>query len=148
MSKWQGADRLVEKVSKHLKDNSLTAVPFDKGAGFCIMKETGYNTRLQKVFSCRQFTELQTEGSKPLAIKIEEDLNQELLSLFRAGRISERFYNEVPSTGGTPPRLYGLAKVHKKDTPLRPVLSLPGSIYYNLNRKLSMFFQDIAGAKI
>ena len=59
--KRQDADRVVEKVSKQLKDNALKAIPFDKGDRFCIMQETDYSMRLEKVFSCRQFTQLQTE---------------------------------------------------------------------------------------
>ena len=51
------------------------------------------------------------------------------------------------STGGQPARLYGLAKVHR-NTPLRPVLSLPGSSYYNLNKVLAKFFEKIEGANI
>ena len=74
--------------------------------------------RLQKVVSFRQFTELQAEGAKQIAIKVEEDFNQELLPFFRAGRISERFHNEVSSRCGTSRRLYGLANVPKQDTPL------------------------------
>ena len=52
------------------------------------------------------------------------------------------------STGGKPARLYGLAKVHKVITPLRPVLSLPGSSYYNLNKVLAKFFEKFEGANI
>ena len=52
------------------------------------------------------------------------------------------------STGGQPTRLYGLAKVHKVNTPLRPVLSLPGSSYYKLNKVLAKFFEKIEGANI
>ena len=52
------------------------------------------------------------------------------------------------STGGQPARLFGLAKVHKVNTPLRPVLSSPGSSYYNLNKVLAKFFEKIEGAKI
>ena len=44
------------------------------------------------------------------------------------------------STGG----LNGLAKVLKVETPLRPVLSLPGISYQNLNK----MFDNIDGAKI
>ena len=51
------------------------------------------------------------------------------------------------STGGQLFRLYGLARVHKAETPLRPVLSLPGSSYENLNKTLAKFF-DIDGANI
>ena len=52
------------------------------------------------------------------------------------------------STGGQHARLYGLAKVHNVNTSLRPVLSLPGSSYYNLNKNLAKFFEKIEGANI
>ena len=54
----------------------------------------------------------------------------------------------MSSTGGQPARLYGLAKVHKAETPLRPVLSLPGSSYESLNEMLAEFFDNIDGANI
>ena len=52
------------------------------------------------------------------------------------------------STGAQPARLYGLAKVHKQGTPLRPILSLPGSSYDNLNKTFAKYFDEIEGAKI
>ena len=44
--------------------------------------------------------------------------------------------------------MHGLAKVLKDETPLRPVLSLPGSSYENLNKMLAKFFDNIDGANI
>ena len=52
------------------------------------------------------------------------------------------------STGAQPARLYGLAKVYKQGTPLRPILSLPGSSYDNLNKTFAKYFDEIEGAKI
>ena len=39
--------------------------------------------------------------------------------------------------------MYGLVKVHKADTPVRPVLSLRGSSYENLNKMPAKFFENI-----
>ena len=66
----------------------------------------------------------------------------------KQGKISDKIYQRLRSAGSQPARLYGLAKVHKKDTPLRPVLSIPGSSYENLNRFLTPFFQKLQGANI
>ena len=52
------------------------------------------------------------------------------------------------STEGQSARLYGLAKMHKKNTPLRPVLSLPGSSYYKFNKVLAKFSEKVEGANI
>ena len=54
-------------------------------------------------------------------------------------------YTRLRSTGAQPARLYGLAKVHKQGTPLRLVLSLPGSSYDNLIKTLAMYFEEIEG---
>ena len=64
------------------------------------------------------------------------------------GEISEELYTRLRSTGAQPTKLYGVAKVHKQGTPLRPVLSLPGSSYDNLNKTLAKYFDEIEGAKI
>ena len=57
-----------------------------------------------------------------------------------------KVYEALRSTGVQPASLYGLTKVHKKETPLRPVLSIPGSCYHKLNKFLTPFFQKIEGA--
>ena len=62
--------------------------------------------------------------------------------------ISEAMYNSLISTGAQPARLYGLAKLHKQGTPLRPVLFLPGSSYDNLNKTLAKYIDEIEGANI
>ena len=43
---------------------------------------------------------------------------------------------------------YGLAKVHKIHTPLRPVLSIPGTSYEILNWLLAPIVQKLPGANI
>ena len=52
------------------------------------------------------------------------------------------------SVGAQPARLYGLAKVHKDGTPLRPVLSLEGSCYQSLTRVLFSYCKDIDEGRI
>ena len=68
--------------------------------------------------------------------------------LVRAGKISSDLCSKCRSTSAQPARLYGLAKVHKQKTPLRPVLSLPGSCYENLTNQLKKWFDKIEEAKI
>ena len=62
--------------------------------------------------------------------------------------ISEKIYHRLRTTGLQPARLYGRAKVHKIGTPIRPVLSIPGSSYENINKFLSPFFEKLPGANI
>ena len=50
--------------------------------------------------------------------------------------------------GGQLPRLYGLAKVHKKNIPLRPVLSVPGSPYHKIAQKVTEWLSVVPESKI
>ena len=66
----------------------------------------------------------------------------------KKGKIPVKVYEALRSSGAQPARLHELAKVHKKETPLRPVLSIPGICYHKLNKFLTPFFQKIEGANI
>ena len=81
-------------------------------------------------------------------MQIEKDINKELLAMKKKNEISEALYTRLRSTGAQPARLYGLAKVNKQGIPPRPVLSLPGRSYDNLNKTLAKYFDEIVGANI
>ena len=68
--------------------------------------------------------------------------------MMKKGKISEILYKELFSSGGAPPRLYGLAKTHKDGTPLRPVLSMCGSAYYQISSKIAKWLSIIPESKI
>ena len=40
-------------------------------------------------------------------------------------------------TGCVPPKFYGLPKIHKPDTPLRPIVSSCGSVTYGVAKELA-----------
>ena len=74
--------------------------------------------------------------------------NNSLQKLMKQGKISYKTYQRLSSNGSQPAGDYGLAKVHRKVTPLQPVLSIPASSYENLNRFPAPFFQKPPGANI
>ena len=149
LAKRQPMDRVLRKTTAFLKINGLKAVPFDKGVGYCIMTERDYHERLRGVLTPPQFVESRLCGTqkKPVVLQIEEKFNKTLAQLKHRGSIDTDF-NKVRSSGGRPARLYGLAKVHKKDTPLRPVLSLPGSCYEPVTNELAKWFEKLPEAQI
>ena len=111
------------------------------------MKKSTYREKLNEVLNSDQFQKIDG-AKKELLIKNEKQINNSLQPLMKQGKISDKIYQRLRSTGSQLARHYGLAKVHKKDTPLRPVLSIPGSSYENLNRFLTPFFQKLTGANI
>ena len=145
----QRPDRSFLKTCKFLKEYDLMAVPFDKGCGFCIMTKQQYSDKLNDVTTGEQFSEVtDISGKKHLLQRTEDAFNKKLEYLKKHGQLGSSVYNKLRSSGSQPARLYGLAKVHKDGIPLRPVLSLPGSCYANINQFISDFSVNLPGASI
>ena len=142
----QKPDQSVVKVNRYLKKENVKAVPFDKGAGFCLLTSEQYGERLTDILRGPQFLELPRQKEEPL-IKSEKALNAKMMTLYKQ-KISKEHYESMRSVGAQPARLYGLAKVQKDGTPLRAVLSLPGSCYQNLTRVLYSYCKDIDEGRI
>ena len=51
-------------------------------------------------------------------------------------------------TGSKPAQIYGLSKVHKDDTPLRPIVSIPGTSYDKIGRFVSKWLEKVPESKI
>ena len=125
---------------KYLNDNNLLAVPFDKGIGFCIMTVENYQEKLDAVLNLSQFEEVVTKkriNEKSPVIKEEERVRDALKELKESGDIDEALFDKLKPIGSQPPRLYGLAKIHKTNVPVRPVLSMPGSAYHKIGLKVA-----------
>ena len=103
--------------------------------------------KLKGLLQAEQFSE-RKNLTDSVIMKIEKDISKELLAMKKKDEIIEAMYNRLRSTGAQPARLYRLAKIHKQGTPLRPVLSLPGSSFDNLNKTVAKYFDEIEGANI
>ena len=67
--------------------------------------------------------------------------------LLEREQISQELHKRLVSKGGQPARLYGTAKVHKTAIPLRPVLSMPGSPYFNVAEVVTQWLSVIPESK-
>ena len=114
------------------------AVPINKSCGFCVMKLTTYPEKLNENIGSNQFVAPIGE-SDDLTMRAEKLMNRSLHQLKKQRKINEKIYHRLRKTGSQPPSFYGLAKVHKNDTPLRRFQSSPVSSYKNLNKFLSHF---------
>jgi len=57
--------------------------------------------------------------------------------------MSKTEYKAIRSTGSQRPRMYGLLKTHKKDLPLRQILSMTGSAQHELANWLTCLLQPV-----
>ena len=110
------------------------------------MRKSTYQTRLDQVLDCPQFSRI--DASDDIITKIEMDINSTLKEMKKLDLICKKIYQKLRSTGAKFARFYGLAKLQKKDSPLRPALSIPGSPYHNLKKLLTPLFERVPGANI
>ena len=124
----QKPQRNITKTNRYLKENDLLAIQFDKGIG------------IEKVVPYRKHTMQQIHKEEERIIDILKDMKSN-------GEIEESLYNQIKQRGGQPARLYGLAKVHITDTPMSPVLSIPGSAYHKIAKKVTKWLYVIDNAE-
>ena len=54
-------------------------------------------------------------------------------------------YRPMYPMGCGAPKFYGLPKIHKQDTPLRPIVSSCGSVTYGVAKELSKILKPLVG---
>ena len=81
-------------------------------------------------------------------LKEEERINNALKKLCNEGKLDDDLRKKLKSRGAKPARIYGLAKVHKDDVPLRPIVSMPATAYDNLGKWISNWLNVIPESKI
>ena len=65
----------------------------------------------------------------------------------KTGLDSNTFKSMYP-TGCVPPKFYGLPKIHKPDTPLRPIVSSCGSVTYGVAKELAKILKPLVGKSL
>ena len=142
--------RNIQMTKKYLKENNLLAIPFDKGIGICIMKKDTYNKKMETIINLPQFkkVEKKRKNEKHPVLKEEKRIGNILKGLKEEGKLDHELYEELRPRGSQPARLYGLAKVHKNNTPVRPVLSMPGSAYHKVALKVAEWLSVVPECNI
>ena len=101
--------------------------------------ESRHNEKLSEITNLPQFEKLvkTRKNEKHPIFKEEERIVTVLKDLMIKKKINKAMFEKLKPTGSQPARLYGLAKIHKINILLRPVLSMPGSAYYNIANQVA-----------
>ena len=59
--------------------------------------------------------------------------------------LDSNIYKSMYPTGCVPPKFYRLPKIHKPDTPLRPIVSSCGSVTYGVAKELTKILKPLVG---
>ena len=77
--------------------------------------------------------------------KIEKCITQSLKVAEKNGWIPDKLRLYLTPQFSTPPQIYGLPKIHKAGTPIRPIVSSTGSPTYKLAKELARILAPLMG---
>ena len=123
------------------RDNTRMVLTTDKGVSVVVMDKEDYNTKSEELLQPPTYQILNTDPTN----RQKNKLISLLKSIKAEGGIDETTYKKLYPTGATTPKYYGLPKVHKKDTPLRPIVSSIGSVAYGTAKELSRILKPLVG---
>ena len=119
---------------KQLKqDNTRMVLTADKGVSTVVMDREEYIQKSEELLNQPNYKILQADPTT----KYKNKLISLLKSKKSEGGIDENTYKSLYLTGATPPKYYGLPKIHKSQMPLRLIISSIGSVTYVTAKELS-----------
>ena len=106
------------------------------------MDRTEYNSKAQKLLDDGvTYKEIKTDPTNKLKTKLIKLLKKTNAE----GGINDQLYKKMYPTRAVAPKVYGLPKIHKRDIPLRPIVSSMGSINCKVAKELSRILRPMVG---
>ena len=130
------------KAIRELKeDDSRIILAADKGVAMVVLNKEEYIKKAEHLLNqptYKRIPEDPTSKQKARLIKLLKNIKAE-------GGINEDTYKRMYPTGAGFPKFYGLPKIHKPDTPLRPIVSSTGTVGYNTAKELAKILKPLVG---
>ncbi|KAJ0057450.1 hypothetical protein NL108_006138 [Boleophthalmus pectinirostris] len=131
------------KAINHMKkDNTIIILPADKGRTTVILDKKTYEHKMEALLADTDTYEIIKKN--PTEEK-KRTLKTLLKPLLEQKKITREAYNDLIPTASITPRIYGTPKIHKTDTPLRPIVDSIGSVTYNLSKALVEIIKPLIG---
>ena len=108
----------------------------DKGRGVVILDRSSYVEKMEVIVSDKSKFSVISDPILKTIRQAEDRINRLLAKLKSLRMISEELYKHLFVSGSIPGILYGLPKIHKVLSPLRPIFSACGTPSYKLAKYL------------
>lgn len=136
-------NKKIKKTEMYLKDHTdILVLKADKSNQTVIMYKKDYEEKMETLLSDKNtYKEIKKD---PTAI--QQSRNNQLITKWKEELIIDlKTANKLKNRNTRPPRIYGLPKVHKQGTPLRPIVSCIQSPLYELEKYLGEILKNIVG---
>ena len=132
----QPHQRRALKILK-AKKQRLRILPADKGNAAVLLSHEQYHSKMTEHISSGPYTLLQRDPTSSLSGKVDRILKK----LLKEGKIDISVFNSCKNLHPRPPQLYGLPKIHKPNTPIRPIVSFYNTLLIALHKTLAHYIQ-------
>ena len=93
-----------------------------------------------------------TNTYRPMYVDPTNKQKKKLINILRRIKIESGMEDitckKMYPTGASSPKLYGLPEIHKKNNPLRPIVSSRGSVMYGVAKELAKILKPLTGNTI
>ena len=130
--------RAIKELKKDQDRMVLTA---DKGVSMVVMDREEYERKSEDLLNQPTYRALPSDPTT----KQKNKLIPILKNIKSEGGINDNIYRKLYPTGASTLKYYGLPKVHKKDVPLRPIISSRGAATYESAKELARILKPLVG---
>ena len=123
------------------KDDTKMILTADKGVSMVVMNRDDYHQKAEALLQESAYRIITSDPTN----KYKNKLIGLLKSIKTGGGINEATYKKLYPPGAGSPKFYGLPKLHKESTPLRPIVSSIGAVTYNTSKELSRILKPLVG---
>ena len=123
------------------KDQERIILTTDKGVALVVMNKTDYINKSEELLNTSTYKRIPEDPTNKQKAKLINILKK----IKSKGGLSEDGYKKMYPTGAVSPKYYGLPKIHKAGTPLRPIISSTGTATYNTAKELARILKPLVG---
>ena len=131
-----------QALSQLKQDKNRVILTADKGVAMVVMDTQDYNNKAQSLLQDTDTYQVLPKDPTP---QLKNKLITLLKNIHQTGGLSTHKYKQLYPTSAIPPKFYGLPKIHKTGTPLRPIVSSRGSITYGVAKELTHIIKPLVG---
>ena len=123
------------------KDDTRIVLTADKGVALVVMNKEDHEKKVEELLSETTYNNVSNDPTT----RYKNKLINLLKTIKTQGGISEALYKKLYPTGAGVPKFYGLPKICKKETPLRPIVSSIGAVSYAISKELARILKPFVG---
>ena len=123
------------------RDRDHIVLTADKGVPMVVMERQDYINKANQLLNQNTYKVI----SKDPTNTIKNKLINILKNIKTKSGLGTNIYRSMYPTGCVPPKFSGLPKIHKPDTPLRPIVSSCGSVTYGVAKELAKILKPLVG---